>query len=110
MGQKVSPNGLRIGINKDWQSKWYANSNDVPKYLMNDVEIRKYLFSKYKDAGIASIVIERNKKRTEVFIHASKPGIIIGQMVKKSKKLRRKLKNLLVKKFKLLLLKLRTQI
>ena len=48
MGQKVSPNGLRLGINKDWQSKWYANSNDVPKYLMNDVEIRKYLFSKYK--------------------------------------------------------------
>ena len=94
MGQKVSPNGLRLGINKDWQSKWYANSNDVPKYLMNDVEIRKYLFSKQKDAGIASIVIERNKKRTEVFIHASKPGIIIGQNGKEIEETKKKIKKL----------------
>ena len=79
MGQKVSPVGLRIGINKDWESKWYAKSNDFPKYLLNDNKIRKYLLKKYKNAGISSIVIERNKKRTEIFIHASRVGLIIGQ-------------------------------
>ena len=66
MGQKVSPVGLRIGINKDWESKWYANDKDFAKYLQNDNQIRKFLLKKYKDAGVASIVIERNKKRTEI--------------------------------------------
>ena len=79
MGQKVSPIGLRIGINKDWESKWYAKDTDFSKFLLNDQKIRKYLFKKYKNAGIASIIIERNNKRTEVIINASKPGLIIGQ-------------------------------
>ena len=79
MGQKVNPIGLRIGINKDWEAKWYANKSDFSKYLNNDVEIRKYLNKNFKAAGISKIVIERNKKRCEVFIYASKPGIIIGQ-------------------------------
>ena len=79
MGQKVSPIGLRIGINKDWESKWYAEKKDFSKYLLNDDKIRKYLFKKFKTAGIASIVIERNSKRCEVFINASRPGLIIGQ-------------------------------
>ena len=78
MGQKVSPNGLRIGVNKDWQSKWYADK-DFAKYLNNDYKIRKYLNSKFKTAGISKIIIERNPKRCEVFIYASKPGLIIGQ-------------------------------
>ena len=78
MGQKVSPNGLRIGINKDWESKWYADK-DFDKYLNNDYKIRKYLNSKFKTAGISKIIIERNPKRCEVFIYASKPGLIIGQ-------------------------------
>ena len=79
MGQKVNPNGLRIGINKEWEGKSYANKSDFSKYLNNDVEIRKYLSTNFKTAGISKIVIERNKKRCEVFIYASKPGIIIGQ-------------------------------
>ena len=79
MGQKVSPVGLRIGINKDWESKWYANNKDFSKYLNNDLKIRKFLNKKFKLAGISHIVIERNKKRCEIFIHASKPGLIIGQ-------------------------------
>ena len=78
MGQKVSPTGLRIGINKDWESKWYAE-NDFAKYLTNDYKIRKYLNKKFKTAGISQIIVERNAKRTEVFIHAAKPGLIIGQ-------------------------------
>lgn len=79
MGQKVSPVGLRIGINKDWTSKWYADKKDFSKNLNNDVKIRKYVFKKFKPAGISSVVIERNAKRTEVFINTSRPGLIIGQ-------------------------------
>ena len=62
MGQKVSPVGLRIGINKDWESKWYAENKDFSKFLLNDNKIRKFLMKKFKTAGIASIVIERNSK------------------------------------------------
>ena len=79
MGQKVSPVGLRIGINKDWESKWYASNKDFSKYLNNDVKIRKLLSNKFKAAGIAKIVIERNSKRCEVIMHVSKPGLVIGQ-------------------------------
>ena len=79
MGQKVSPVGLRIGINKDWDAKWYANNKDFSKYLNNDVKIRKFLEKKFKAAGIAQIVIERNTKRAEVVMHVSKPGLVIGQ-------------------------------
>ena len=78
MGQKVSPVGLRIGINKDWESKWYAK-NDFSKYLNNDYKIREYLNKKYKNASISKILIERNPKRCEVFVYAAKPGLIIGQ-------------------------------
>ena len=78
MGQKVSPVGLRIGINKDWESKWFAK-NDFSKYLNNDYKIREYLNKKYKNASISKILIERNPKRCEVFVYAAKPSLIIGQ-------------------------------
>ncbi len=78
MGQKVSPTGLRIGINKDWESKWYAE-NDFAKYLNNDYKIRKYLNKKFKKDGVSKIIIERNAKRCEIFIYTAKPGMIIGQ-------------------------------
>lgn len=79
MGQKVSPIGLRIGINKDWESKWYANNKDFSKYLNNDIQIRKYLERTFKTAGISKIIIERNAKRCEVIMYVSKPGLVIGQ-------------------------------
>ena len=79
MGQKVSPIGLRIGINKDWDAKWYANKKDFSKYLNNDVKIRTYLEKRFKLAGISHIVIERNPKRCEVIMYVSKPGLVIGQ-------------------------------
>ena len=79
MGQKVSPIGLRIGINKDWESKWYANNKDFSKFLNNDIQIRKYLETTFKTAGISKIVIERNAKRCEVIMYVSKPGLVIGQ-------------------------------
>lgn len=79
MGQKVSPVGLRIGINKDWESKWYAPSKDFAKVLNTDIKIREYLGKKLKGTGVANIVIERNKKRTNVIINTSKPGVVIGR-------------------------------
>lgn len=79
MGQKVSPVGLRIGVNKDWESKWMAPKKDFAKYLDKDIKIREYLDKELKDAGVAKIVIERNDKKCEVFIHTSKPGILIGR-------------------------------
>ena len=79
MGQKVNPNGLRLGINKDWDSKWYANKKDFSKYLANDVKIREYFEKDQKANGISKVQIERNSKRTEVIVHTSKPGVIIGR-------------------------------
>ena len=78
MGQKVNPNGLRLGINKDWDSKWYANKADFSKYLANDVKIREYFEKNQKANGISKVQIERNSKRTEVIVHTAKPGVIIG--------------------------------
>lgn len=79
MGQKVSPIGLRLGINRDWESKWYAPTKDFAKYLNNDLKIREYLEKDLKDSAVASINIERNSKRTNVIINTSKPGIVIGK-------------------------------
>ena len=79
MGQKVSPIGLRIGINKGWEANWYADSKDFSKYLENDIQIRKYVTKNLKDAAVSKVEIERNGKRTEVIIHTAKPGIIIGR-------------------------------
>ena len=79
MGQKVSPIGLRIGINRGWEANWYANKSDFSKYLENDLKIRKFLNKKLADAGVSTIEIERNAKRCEVIIHTSRPGVIIGK-------------------------------
>ena len=79
MGQKVNPNGLRLGINKDWEAKWYAGKKDFAKTLKQDVLIREYFEKNMKNAGIAKVEIERNAKRCEIFVYAAKPGLIIGQ-------------------------------
>ncbi len=79
MGQKVSPVGLRIGINKGWEANWYANKSNFGETLEKDLKIRKYLDKRLANAGISSIGIERNAKRCEVIIHTSKPGVIIGK-------------------------------
>jgi len=79
MGQKVNPNGLRLGINKDWDSKWYADKKDYSKLLNNDIKIRRYFETNLKDAAIAKVQVERNSKRTEIIVHTAKPGVIIGR-------------------------------
>ena len=79
MGQKVNPNGLRLGINKDWDSKWYANKKDFSKCLANDIKIREYFEKSQKANGISKVQIERNSKRCEIIVHTAKPGVIIGR-------------------------------
>ena len=88
MGQKVSPIGLRVGIYKTWESKWYAGNKDFAKFLNNDVKIRRFLEKKLKDAAVSSILIERNANKTEVIISTAKPGVIIGHSGEEIEKLK----------------------
>ncbi len=94
MGQKVNPIGYRLGVNKDWQSKWYAKK-DYPDYLIKDIKIREYLEKNMKDAAIASVIIERKKNRLEVTIYTAKPGVIIGRGGEDIEKLRKKIAKLI---------------
>ena len=93
MGQKVNPIGYRLGVNKDWQSKWYSKDK-YPEYLINDIKIREYLEKNMKDAAIASVIIERKKGRTDVTIYTAKPGVIIGRGGEDIEKLRKKIAKL----------------
>ena len=79
MGQKVHPTGARLGIIKDWSSKWYADDKNFAEYLVEDQKIRKYLKKKEYEAGIANIEIERTAKMVKVNVHTAKPGILIGK-------------------------------
>ncbi|WNQ11745.1 30S ribosomal protein S3 [Paenibacillus aurantius] len=78
MGQKVSPVGLRIGIIRDWESKWYAGK-DYGDLLLEDVKIREYLKGKLKDSSVSHFDIERAANRVSVTIHTAKPGMVIGK-------------------------------
>ena len=91
MGQKVNPIGYRLGVNKDWDSKWYANKKDFGTTLNKDLKIREYLKKHLKDAAVASIIIERKKNRCEVTINTAKPGVIIGRGGEDIDKLRKAL-------------------
>ena len=91
MGQKVNPNGLRLGVNKDWQSKWYAKKDYATK-LNNDLKLRDFLAAYLKDAAVAEIIIERKPKRNEIKIRTAKPGVIIGRGGEDIEKLRKEIK------------------
>ncbi len=94
MGQKVSPIGLRIGINKTWESNWFADNKDFSKFLDNDVKIRKFLEKKLKDASVSNILIERNPKMTNIIISTAKPGVVIGHGGDEIEKLKKELSKL----------------
>ena len=79
MGQKVDPTGFRIGVIRDWSSKWYADSRNFADYLVEDQKIRKFLKKKLYLAGISKIEIERTAKAIKVNLHVAKPGIVIGK-------------------------------
>ncbi len=78
MGQKVNPNGFRLGVNKDWSSTWYADKKNFSKFIVEDRKIREFVNSKYNQCGISKVVIERTNARTTVYIYAQKIGMLIG--------------------------------
>ncbi len=79
MGQKVHPHGLRVGVIKDWDSKWYADKTNFGDNLVEDYQIRKYLKKALFSAGIAKIEIERNDNKVKIHVHTAKPGVVIGK-------------------------------
>ena len=79
MGQKMHPHGLRVGVIKDWDSKWYANKKDFSEYLVEDHKIREYVKKKLFISGISKIMIERTTKLVKVNVFTAKPGLVIGK-------------------------------
>lgn len=79
MGQKVSPVGLRVGVNRDWSSRWYANKKDFSGLLHEDIRVRKYITNKLKGASVSKVEIERTKNRVNIYVHTARPGIVIGK-------------------------------
>ena len=94
MGQKVSPIGLRLGINKKWQSNWFADNKNFAENLEKDRKIREFLNKGLKDASVSSIIIERNSTKTNVIINTAKPGVVIGHGGDEIDKLKAKLSKL----------------
>ncbi|AWI10852.1 MULTISPECIES: 30S ribosomal protein S3 [Bacillaceae] len=78
MGQKVNPIGLRVGIIRDWESKWYADK-DYAELLHEDIKIREYIYNRLKDAAVSGVEIERAANRVNITIHTAKPGMVIGK-------------------------------
>ena len=97
MGQKIHPKGLRLGIVFTWSSKWYADDRRYKELLLEDTEIRKYMFLKLKTAGIADVVIERSINKMKVIVHVSRPGMVIGRGGSGLEELKHLLEQFLVK-------------
>lgn len=95
MGHKVHPTGIRLGIAKDWNSKWYANKRDYAQYLAADLRVREMLKSRLSAAGISKILIERPAKTARVTIHTARPGVVIGKKGEDIESLRRQLNSLM---------------
>jgi small subunit ribosomal protein S3 len=93
MGQKVNPIGLRLGINRTWDSRWYADAN-FSSLLHEDIRIREFLRRRLKQAGVSKVVIERPAKKARVTIHTARPGVVIGKKGADIEKLRRELQNM----------------
>jgi small subunit ribosomal protein S3 len=89
MGQKVNPIGLRLGINRTWDSRWYANSGEYGTLLHEDMAIRKSLLDQLKQAAVSKVVIERPHKKCRVTIHSGRPGVVIGKKGADIEKLRK---------------------
>ena len=79
MGQKVNPHGFRVGVIKDWNSRWFTKDESFGDTLVSDYNVRKFLKEKYKESGVPKIEIERDNKRVRVFLHCAKPGLVIGR-------------------------------
>lgn len=93
MGQKINPNGFRVGVIRDWTAKWYADK-DYAAYLNEDLRIRKYIEKRLADASVSTVEIERAANRVNVSIHTAKPGMVIGKGGSEVEALRKELNNL----------------
>jgi small subunit ribosomal protein S3 len=91
MGQKVNPIGLRLGVNRTWESRWYAGAGEYAKLLHEDIKIRKMLKERLKTASVSKIVIERPHKKCRVTVHTARPGVVIGKKGADIEVLRREL-------------------
>ena len=98
MGQKVNPHGLRVGIIKDWDSKWYADEKNFAEYLVEDNKIRTYLKKRLYSTGVSKIEIERASDRVKIVIFTAKPGIVIGRQGTEVEKIKKELKQFTDKK------------
>ncbi len=94
MGQKVNPIGLRLGVNRTWDSRWFANKGEYGRLLHEDMKIRQTLLEDLKQAAVSKIVIERPHKKCRVTVHSARPGIVIGKKGADIEKLRRKVARL----------------
>ena len=94
MGQKVNPISMRLGINKTWDSRWYAHKNEYAVLLKEDIEMRKKIFKDLKNAAISKIIIERPHKKCLITIHSGRPGLIIGKKGVEIENLKNKLQKL----------------
>lgn len=95
MGQKINPTGLRVGVIKDWESRWYANKKDFGDTLISDSKLRKYLLESLAPAGVPKVEIERDAKRVRVNIYCAKPGMVIGKGGSEIDKLKAKCQKML---------------
>ncbi len=91
MGQKVHPIGFRLGINRSWDSIWFAKKGDYGKYLIEDYKIRQFIKKNIKNAGVSEVVIERSSKKCIVSIHTSRPGFVIGKKGSDIEKIKNKI-------------------
>ena len=107
MGQKSNPIGLRLQINRTWDSRWYAEGRDYAKLLSEDVEIRKYIVESLPQAAISKVVIERPAKLCRISIYAARPGVIIGKKGADIEKLRSKLAKMTASEVKLNIVEIR---
>ncbi len=101
MGHKVNPNGFRIGIIRDWQSKWYSGKKQYIDFLHEDLKLRQMIMDRYPDAGISQVDIDRQSNRIAVSIHTSRPGIVIGRGGQRVDEMRQYLERTVQKKIQL---------
>jgi small subunit ribosomal protein S3 len=108
MGQKVNPHGFRVGVIKDWDSRWYARNDKVGNLIVEDYKIREYLKKKLYSAGVPSIEIERDSANVRIYIHCSRPGVVIGKGGQEIENLRKEVEKMIGKPVALSIIEVRT--
>ncbi len=108
MGQKVNPHGLRVGVIKDWESRWYAREDKVGDLIVEDYKIRQYLKKTLYSAGVPTIEIERDSAKVRIYIHCSRPGVVIGKGGAEIERIRKEVEKMLGKPVAISIVEVRT--